>query len=603
MLWFPGVIALLIGTLLPSTSIDESVIAYAGVVKAEGKAVPGATVWLIGGDFAEGNSILATTTTNERGEFRIPYVKNQSLHGLFVRTIDGRMGNILPFSFHSTLDPLHLTCDIPLRRTFTGKLVDQTGAPWVGAVVTPIAFTGGVKRTFRESSFWPMDDHLQVPQVLREKFAATTQEDGTFKIHGAPLTGLFHAQVELKPGYLVQLRCSLEKDYQLEISQPGRLVVQFAGVDNPQELKGSTWRVICRKPGSTMDYWQHSVQTVTHDGSKEMVVSGLCAGKGSIHDSHDSSSPYLLGKLHGEEFTITANETSQLKSRVKRGIKVTGKVVDKETQQGIGSVGIAIRSIPPRFANGTHYWIKTEKDGTFSKYVLPGEIHCSISTLPPAYAPSHPLSAKHQEHTQDFVWPDILLSRGVTLSGQVVTLDGKPVPGAWIYSTQTDKNNLNNRPMTDAHGRFELTHLRRDMIELWVRSSVGVSTHLVKVDLKQPYNAVVIKVDRKAEVYLEGQLEDASMQPVEGVPLTLDVPIKQMPESLEERGLSFRLPPTDGQGRFRAGPLWPGQYYQVRHWMPGSQSEFRSPMRKGEPGTTVDFGKMPMAGTKTVERR
>lgn len=586
----------------------EDIIAFAGMVTDQGKPVAGATVWLLEGSpespgMESAKPILFQTTTDHQGQFRLPYCKDKSLAGILVRAVDGRMSEIKNFAV--TDDPLHLKCELPPGKEYRGRLVDQTGKPWAGAVIHTERVLGGErKRTDLGQTYFPShDQHVEVPRLLQQQFQVITGPDGSFVLPGIPHPGLLHLKLTLRPGYEVTVRFDVEREKELVIAQPGKLVLKITGVDDSQALRDSVWGVMSSTDDAAREFGLSCYQLLTNPGSLEMSFEGLHPGYAWSQIEYRSNCPFIYPSDHPTQFTIRSGETTRVSMPLERAINVKGRVIDQTTKAGIGGIGVKVSSagkssaaliVPlPTF---------TKADGTFSRYVRPGLIRCYAiyNTLQAGYLGQSSLLKDHPREVEvtdgQTVWPDIELRRSVSLRGQVLDELGKPVAGAWIHTTQNYYHSRANTPMTDHEGRFQLNNLRPEVLEVYVRSSQGVSPELVKVNLEKPVNEVTLKVDSKAGVYFEGQLIDTLGRPLPHLSLELHVPLRDVPESSASRGLRFWLQPTDAQGRFRVGPFWPGQRYQLTSWVVEQQADFKSTVLVRKPGETLNFGKMVFVG-------
>lgn len=109
---FAFVLALI---LMPSVGAEDK-IAYAGIVKADGKPVEGATVWLTTIRFHHTPlhkiEILATETTDKQGKFAFHRPHDAYITSLYARSPDGRFQEIDEFMRDDFLDPQNITIDL-----------------------------------------------------------------------------------------------------------------------------------------------------------------------------------------------------------------------------------------------------------------------------------------------------------------------------------------------------------------------------------------------------------------------------------------------------------------------------------------------------------
>lgn len=469
--------------IVQNNAIDP-IIAFAGVVTSQGQPVPGATVWLIGGGetyFGDSDSkILTSTITDRQGKFRLPYVKDEPLQVIFVKAKDGRLNVIRIFQTFD--DPLQLTCELPAGKPYQAKLVDQTGKGWAKANVSLLGLYGGKREIVNGIPVTSSQLHnVEVPQALHELMTLETDDQGKFTLPNIPLPGLLRLRLRLKPEYEVNITCDTVRDKQIVVGQPGKLAVSFTGVVDATSLKGSEWYALSSNSDVAQERYLLTIKSMVHPGTQELIFEGLCPGDVDIRtdESKSSTSAFLLKERALPKVTINSGETSSIQVPLLRGRQITGKVVDSQTKQGIAGVKVDIRSRKPNDARMPRsFRTMTLQYGTFSRYVTPGEISCSVFGNIPAKGYSgifhyESQSKRHELTKGETVWPTIELHRSIILKGRVVNKQGKPVPGARIYTTQNYLHAQHNYPMTDHDGRFQINNLRKEQLELYVAQPSG----------------------------------------------------------------------------------------------------------------------------------
>ncbi|MFT3881647.1 MAG: carboxypeptidase-like regulatory domain-containing protein [Gemmatales bacterium] len=377
----------------------------------------------------------------------------------------------------------------------------------------------------------------------------------------------------------------------------GEIVIRFNGVDDPDKVKKASFYLLVgsRHPGSGLMYG--TSRRITGTSGLEMRVKGVFPGKGRLlRQENDESCPYYVEQL--PSFEVKPGQTTEITLEMKPNVKVVGQVVDVLTQRGLARAEVQVTSYDARTRSGQPKHAKTDENGNFEAYVKPGDIRATLTYLPNNY-----VIEGYEVQIQDTIEgeagktvtiPYLKVKPGKSIHGEVVTTNGDPVPHARLYSLQLEGYPFSrNQPpaMTDAEGRFRIDQLTNDTIDLCVNSPEGVTLHAEVVDLTKPDKLIRIVVDKKNCCYITGQLVDQQGKPLKGMKVTLLWCLRAWGKEYPIlKGLNITA--TDADGRFRSGPLCPGEKYDL-YW--GEKAELRIVEEIiGKPGMTHDVGTVQM---------
>ncbi|MBI4612755.1 MAG: carboxypeptidase regulatory-like domain-containing protein [Planctomycetes bacterium] len=287
------------------------------------------------------------------------------------------------------------------------------------------------------------------------------------------------------------------------------------------------------------------------DANGEFRVSGLPPGEYRVEARFDGSLVQGEGPFRVEPRLETPVGDLVLVP----GGTVEGEVVFPDAPSGEFTI-VWRRHGGDRFSRLRTF--RTASPPSFSILVPPGGYR--FHALAPGYAASAAVAVAVAARGRERVV--LVLERGATLSGSVLTRDGAPAAGARVsvrpeIPTLDDFRSLMGlQTVADAEGRFSVTGLEPGVCI--VEASVpGRSPAVAKVELAGAENSIDLVLP--AGCRLEGIVIDTSgvPQPGAGVVLQLEA---------ESGGASYQHEiPTDDQGRFVLQDLPPGKYRVRAH--------------------------------------
>ncbi len=301
---------------------------------------------------------------------------------------------------------------------------------------------------------------------------------------------------------------------------------------------------------------------------------------------------FSMAAVQGQK--VKAGETTWVDWTLKAGGAVVGRVTsDGGRAVPYAEVALVDRNRGRRRLNGEVTAV-TEPDGSFLLAgVQPGEYDLRVAA--PGYAPPTDAAETLVRMSDGLgeVRKDVVLARGATFEGTVVSPDGDPVRGArvWIEAQQGSVPQDTLRDLTTvtaASGQFRLAGVppRADIRvyaehDAYVRST-GVSARLT------PGSSRRVTVPLRAGVKLPGRVVDARGVAVGAARVrwgNVDgVRDRELRNSFEaDEHLGSRVVRTDDDGRFTLTALPPGKLL-LKVEKAGFSSWYRRDLQIGEEG-------------------
>jgi protocatechuate 3,4-dioxygenase beta subunit len=587
------------------------------VVDADGKPVAGAVVEVrsqaVGmensrSDVRDKDDLLTQTETDDQGGFSFVQVALPQGDGEFSArryawfVLARASGHGLAWNTLNLNSPTgEVRVQLAPARSVAGKVLNVDGKPVSNAQVKVVGLQQlGSART------------LPVPYLglHRSKLPlhVRTDAEGRFRIEGLPRDVRVDLQVS-EENYVVG------GVYAATTDQPQPKIVQrysdAKGLLRTREQEVYTGEVMVKlEPG-------HRVvgQVVSADTGSPVALTWLYLQSeqgSSFPDRTDAEGRFRRGQLPPGKYTVSVqppeksdyiNATGSLEIpadqtevkhdfKLPRGAIVDGKVVDEET-------GAAIRGVTVFYTGPANAHAVTERDGGFRIAVPagPGKLQISAS-IPGYFLPSQPIyrrpatgsepptddpftrsiTAKLDQPLKDITFK---LGKGLSISGQVVDTEGKPVSGAKLVPISTWNVQWNNPAATsDDAGRFTVTGLdpakkHQILILHEARKLAGVLTTQAPKDKKR-LDDVKAKVEPQAT--MTGRVIDEDQKPIEGATVYAYISI-QFEQDGQTYGTSFpafaeRPTKTDKHGRFFREYLIPGMPHQARVDQEGYSGSF-----------------------------
>ncbi|MBM4048784.1 MAG: hypothetical protein FJ279_27080, partial [Planctomycetes bacterium] len=308
------------------------------VVTWEGKVAAKAEVHLVRRTVEPWKSdLLASTTADEQGRF---YLDGVELPGPEPRTFSVEVmswtdGYSLGWCAPGAQHPANLKIELGKLGTFRGKVQDSAGKPVEGAIVG----LGSLWRQLPGERF--RSDYLLVPEDLGKRWAVQTDKDGGFRVPWAgenTRPSLFVA----KDGY-----CRGNVNWKDSETEAG-VVLYRSGAIRGQvrcavaNVSVAGYRVAYmahQMLGQTSLIRSHGPAKNVTDAQGRFALEDVPPGQFRVYVAAEPTSEWQSGE--GQDVELAEGQTKDnVTLELKRGAKVSGRVVDADTDAPIADVAL-----------------------------------------------------------------------------------------------------------------------------------------------------------------------------------------------------------------------------------------------------------------------
>jgi RNA polymerase sigma factor (sigma-70 family) len=632
----------------PVRKDDKEMLVTGRVLGADGKPVPGAAVVVVGmplrryrnDRFASHSAVLAEGKADSEGRFRLAAPRTSSARFQEVYVLAAAEKFALTWRrLNPDAEQPDAVVTLRPEQVIRGSLVDLQGQPAAGVKVTP-AYVGGMTNG--------QPDGVSLSALPRRAApwpeVVTTDDKGRFEIHGCNrdqgvtllvnddrfATQSFRAETPGKPrpehrslGYDVGGYLNIQKSEADEKGQPEVLKLSLAPA---RVIEG---RVVYADTGKPAAKALVSGTATDEEGrfllrfaGREAVTLEIYAPEGSPYFSIFQRVQWAKGAVKQE-----------VKIELPRGILVRGKVSESASGQPVSGAAVQFwpqqvddPQRPKNVLTGWHYAEVTKEDGTFSMVVLPGPGHLLFQGPTPDFI--------HQEIGSEVIrtgrpggsrtYPDafvkldlapkaepkelaVTLRRGVTVRGQLLGPDGKPVARALMMHRLHVSIGLGWQfPEEVRDGVFEVHGLDPEKtVAVHFLDADKQCGATVELSGKQAGETVTVKLapcGKATARYLDGKgRPQESYAPAPDIVITPGVAgdfaaVVKKGELLADTASLTNIDrynywdrlKTDAKGRVTFPALIPGATYRLQrwekdHWLP--HKEFTA-----EAGKTIDLG-------------
>lgn len=286
-----------------------------------------------------------------------------------------------------------------------------------------------------------------------------------------------------------------------------------------------------------------------------------------------------LGKTVAFELT---DEKRSVNATVKlrRGVAITGKVVDEET--GTGIPGVTIYHVPST-PKGQSWTTESKADGSFRIMAAPGKGQLIVPSGVAGYVAGDlsPVQSIHDvdsrfkraieiKEGQPVKGVTFALGRGFVISGRVLDPQGKPLSGARIH-TRVPVGPSGYRPeeaSSDKEGKFVLAGLKAGEEYMLICSN---KPHTLAAVLTVPAAAadtkkMEVQVRLLPTAALSGRIVDEDNKPVAGATARVYTARTRTMWEVSASAL------TDVHGKFKVTRVVPGAEASIDAWAEGYSS-------------------------------
>lgn len=574
---------------------DKTIGPFEGrVVDVAGKPVAGAAVWLIGGTYDD-PQIVVETTSDKEGRFKIakqprktstPSERTISAM-LAARDSTGRIGGAYNYYRNPFGDLAAKEFRIKLQnlKDCQGRLVDAAGQPVAKAIVEPSEWTTYPSREE------PNQQIVYFPTSLRKKMTTETGPDGRFSFHNLPAVGNLGVKIRAEGFGEPRAGWKVEKSPTIQLGRVGSVQGSLAcrrdpkaaaGVKLELEVDHQFQRVI--EADQYIFYYANG--ETKQDGSFEFK--NVPPGKYFVKPNLSETSPYYCEDANSVE--VKSGEAANASLVLKQALKLQGKVVDRQTGEGVPGVCVMLYFDNPTGRRGNMKPATTDAKGAFTLYSPPGKGCMNLWQIPDRFL--NPAAGRQQQNVEvkeDATLEPVRLERAKTLEGIVVDKSGKPVADAEIRCTDSDfSSSLQDVFHSDAAGKFTLKKIAPQkalVIRVRTKTAVAEPINVVPSELKEPLRVVV---NEKTAFTMRGTALNDAGKPIPQADVAL---ISHWSQA--RGGVSFQshTDKTDDAGRFEFGGLWPGDRYQITVSARDCE-KYGSPTVLALPGALHDLGKI-----------
>lgn len=446
----------------PARPEEKKQIAVTGrVLDENGKPVPGAAVAVVVQEVLRFSSwerhaldrteLKARTTSDADGRFRLTTPQLPPVTRRGVRVLARAPGHALAWA---TVDPDAGEAKVELRLTpegpIAGKVVDLSGGPVAGLKIHASRLT----RKKGDGS-----DTLPLPD---DAVTATTDERGRFAFPSIGRGLSAHLEID-------DLHCApKELDVNTADEKAGHLVLAVAP---PQIIEG---RVVCEDTGKPIPYARLDINSYTKseqgyytgggavlgqaDAQGRFKISTYPGNTGFVEAMPPDGQPYLVNSTNFDWSKGMVKQEVEVK--LSRGLLVHGKITEAGSGKPLANASVEYQTarddvvkVKRKIHGGWHGRVLTAADGSYTLAVPPGPAHLLVTAPTPDYIAEPVGSAgleiakpggdpfyyhatavldlKEDEKPKEM---SFALRRGVTLKGNVVDPDGKPVKDAVLLA-------------------------------------------------------------------------------------------------------------------------------------------------------------------------
>lgn len=374
-------------------------------------------------------------------------------------------------------------------------------------------------------------------------------EDGSYVLTELPPDNFYKLEAE-KEGYAtavverIEVKSGFETmdvDIMLKKGFEARITVVD---ENREPIEGVLVRIIANDPHVDSRNRFHSVKSGL-DGLA--TFTGVLPGDYSLRASH----PAYINMAEPLILVVSESGVAEETIRLVKGGIIKGRVVDDENNP-VSKVSVWVAQ--PRADNNSHRvnlfrMGRTDDNGSFIiQGIASGEYMLQARMNGYLEPEKKPISITEGTEITGEI---ITLSRGLSISGHVLDLDGDPISGANVMAVHESSY---SSAKSDEEGRFVLTGLKEASFRLSVTARDYLSSKTYD-NIPAGSTDVILKMARAAEI--NGFVSSAF--PVDSFVVKLFEPDLENPEGRKPvRQQYFRY---GNDGAFKMKFVQPGQYW------------------------------------------
>ncbi len=483
---------------------------------------------------------------------------------------------------------LENTVDVEIQlenpEVISGRVLSEDGLP-IQNVMTQIQilFSGNPAPVGHESS---------LGGDVIPGFPVKTDENGEFILRGLPQGGTTNLEIQ-EQGYAKEIR------FRVPVGTTG---LEFR-LKREARIEG---RLTYAETGAPVKDARVALARIYPTGGSEQTSVGE---NGTYLLKNLPPGAYSLYLENGPEgWTAASNEfiklvegqtVSDIDLTLVRGGFITGRVTDQDTNEPIANYEVVFSDAarPELQATGLQLFghgAKTDEAGTYRFRAAPSRA-LVLAGAPHGYLNLGPIKRYVDVVEGESVTVDFQFSKGVELTGKVLTVAGDPVTGAWILA---QGGNLRDSGKSDELGKFTVRGLR-------VGQKLSLKAEQTDMKLRgraevevQSETPVEIQMTPYERVEVSGRVVSAEGEPTPSVNIEL---IHWNP--LQNTGVGSTIDATSGDGRFGQIGLIVGDRYSVSASAEGYRSAETEITATAEMTHIADLILLPVDGRFFIEGR
>jgi protocatechuate 3,4-dioxygenase beta subunit len=513
---------------------EKTTVTLKGTVKdAAGKPVAGALV--VANPYrTEEIDPSRLTKTNDRGEFTLADVgaENNTVRVLAYRS-GYTIGDVSLGSADSLASPIDFS--LALAKPLTLTVLGPNNSPVPGAEISNPIYEPGGK--------W------QLVPAWKDELARKTNASGqaTFDYLSTASSLIFAIKTAEYGEQNFQVATD-PRDQTIHLRPVGRLEGRVIAPDGkaaanlPIDVNTSF--------GARNDGSGHAALKTDADG--RFVIDRLAEGEGRITIHTDRSRPFR--QPTETNVKVVAGKTATVEIPLVKAARVTGKVVEIETQKPVAGVKLFLSN------RVESEQVVSDADGTFVVYFGPGSIYGNINETPKGYFNASFLlniGGEIKPDTKELALKTIELARSIEREVIVVDEQGKPAADAWVDATWVVRHDqyttlATRSAKTDEAGKCTL-ELLPDVAEIYLRASTKVRAGNLVASTVGKAAEIRLTVDAKNSAILTGRVVDQAGTPIAKASVRIQSgEYRQFPRGYQgDMGTTWTVT-TDEQGRFRS---------------------------------------------------
>jgi len=566
------------------------------VVDTAGKPVAGATVLLVKNSYLEEDQTVRTTKSAADGRFHFEKWTGRSSLWMVVAHKKGHaIGGVSilrnPNDRFAQVDSANVRIRLPRPQPIGVRVTGPMNVAVAGARAT--------LRSLRLSS----QSYLYVGEPVAKHLPVTMDSKGVVQIDFLPPDVSFSLRVTSATYGAQQFPLkNTGKEQSVKLRTAGRLEGTVTA-DDPRAVGGLRVMVYSRPSGGNLQGRAIGWASLKTDGKGRFVIPAIARGNASVDVRPNPDFPFLSPQQQ-TRIEIRTGEPATVHIALKRGVPLTGRVVEDKTGDPVPGVSL--------FVGGSRS-ATTDAKGVFHGYARPGNAYVTVTSVPKKWLPpfetfqSFQIPANAKSHKV----PTITVKRAVPLKGAVVDETGKPLPGARVVARWQKRNGPystlgSDYTFADDAGRFVLRQVPGDsMLGLTVTTANRATKEMFLV---QPGNKKPVRLQalRDAAVTLTGRIVDADGQPVPDARVEVRKATRIPSGQIYGAGVvtmqGQRELTTDKDGTYRTPVKLPrNEKYALAVGAPGmlrQETGYLTPSRTGDP---VRFKDIVLSREKSVE--